>query len=262
MALHREFRGPIADPESTTGRSTGEAPLVLSHGFTQNARCWGRFGDRLTAHRTVTAVDAPGHGHSEHDQADLSEAARLLGQTGGPAVHIGYSMGGRVALHLALAQPELVRGLVLIGATAGIDDPEGRAERRRADAVLADRLLDGGLARFLDRWLAGPLFADLTDEQAGLSARLTNRPDGLAASLRHCGTGTQEPLWGRLAELTMPVLIVVGDRDTKFTEIGHRLVAAMTGTAATLCLLPAGHAVHLEQPDLAADAVLDAITGW
>lgn len=262
MALHRELRGPTATVEAGSGRPPQPEPLILSHGFTQNVSCWGRFADRLAERRPLIMVDAPGHGGSEHDRADLHEAARLLGETGGPGVHIGYSMGGRVALHLALAHPELVRGLVLIGATAGIDDAEGRAERRRADAVLADRLLDGGLGPFLDRWLAGPLFADLTREQAGLEARLTNRAEGLAASLRHCGTGTQEPLWDRLAELTMPVLIVVGARDNKFTEIGQRLVAAMTGTSATLCSLPAGHAVHLEQPDLTADMVLDTISDW
>ncbi len=266
MALHRELTGHAVQGGAAANverhRRQGPAPLILSHGFTQNARCWGRFGERLAEHRTVIAVDAPGHGRSEHDKADLDEAARLLGEAGGPGIHIGYSMGGRVALHLALARPELVRGLVLIGATAGIDEAEGRADRRRADAALADRLMDEGLGQFLDRWLAGPLFADLTDEQAGLDARLTNRAEGLAASLRNCGTGTQEPLWSRLAELTMPVMIVVGDRDPKFTAIGQRLLAALTGSAATLCSLPAGHAVHLEQPDVTAEAIIDTINRW
>lgn len=237
---------------------TGER-LVLLHGFTQNARCWGRFGDELTADPPdgleVLAVDLPGHGRSGHDDADLPCAAALVADAAGAGVYLGYSLGGRVALHAALARPDLVRGLVLIGATAGIDDPDERAARRRADAALADRLLADGLPTFLDRWLAGPLFADLDPADACRAERLSNRPAGLAASLRNCGTGTQEPLWDRLEALTMPLLIVVGERDEKFSALGRRLVGAATGTTAALVSIPGTHAVHLEQPAATAAAV-------
>ena len=268
------------DPELHTeiiGRTDGSAKrLVLAHGFTQNGRCWGRFGELLAADNEVVLVDAPGHGRSGHDRVNLWQAADLLLAAGStatdpnldatpspdPAIFIGYSMGGRTALHAALTSPESVRGLVLIGATAGLDDATDRADRRAADEALAERLLRDGLPAFLDRWLASPLFAGLNAEQAAAEERLTNRPDGLAASLRSCGTGTQDPLWSRLPELTMPVLIVVGEQDEKFGAIGRRMVAAMSATGAQLVEIPGTHAVHLERPEETATTVLRAIADW
>ena len=229
--------------------------LVLAHGFTQNARCWGHIADDLGADHEIVAADLPGHGASppEHDEADLWQAGSLLAAAGGRGVYVGYSMGGRVALHTALQHPEVVAALVLIGATAGIDSPDERADRRAADAALAHTLLADGLDSFLDRWLANPLFAGLTRAAQCRAARLTNRPDGLAASLRSCGTGGQEPLWDRLAEITVPVLVIAGDDDTKFTTLGQRLVSLLPD--AQLRTAPATHAVHLECPTTTAGHV-------
>ena len=231
--------------------------MILAHGFTQNARCWGPFADNLAADHQVVAVDLPGHGKTapEHDEADLVAAGRLLVETGGDGIYVGYSMGGRIALHGALARPESVRGLVLIGATAGIDEATARRSRREADDALAVRLTDEGLPRFLDGWLANPLFAGLSASSACVEQRLENRVDGLCASLRNCGAGNQEPLWAELSRLSMPVLILVGDNDAKFTELGRRLVAELP--QASMRSLPGTHAVHLEQPIGAAAAVRD-----
>jgi 2-succinyl-6-hydroxy-2,4-cyclohexadiene-1-carboxylate synthase len=229
--------------------------MVLAHGFTQNSRCWGPFGHDLAADHPVAMVDLPGHGATpaRHDAADLHEAGRLLVEAGGEAVYVGYSMGGRVALHAALAYPAAVQALVLTGATAGIDEPEARRARREADEALADRLIEAGLPTFIDRWLAGPLFASLPPGAACRAERLTNRPEGLAASLRHRGTGTQEPLWDRLARLDIPVLVLAGSQDAKFCAIGRRLIELLPRSS--MLGLPAGHAVHLERPASAADAV-------
>ncbi len=229
--------------------------LVLAHGFTQNTRCWGPFGHDLAADHQVVAVDLPGHGRSgpEHDEADVVASGRLLAAAGGEGVYIGYSMGGRMALHAALAGPELVQGLVLIGATAGIDGPAAREARRQADEVLAGHLIELGLPAFLDRWLANPLFAGLPPSATAREQRLANRPEGLSASLRRAGTGTQHPVWDRLESLEMPVLVLVGDHDAKFAELGQRLVDRLPN--ASLRSLPATHAVHLEQPTAAAVAV-------
>jgi 2-succinyl-6-hydroxy-2,4-cyclohexadiene-1-carboxylate synthase len=231
------------------------ARLVLAHGFTQNSRCWGPFGHDLAVDHEVVAVDLPGHGltPAEHDDADLAEAGRLLGDVGGEAVYVGYSMGGRVALHTALAEPDRVRALVLIGATAGIEDAGARLARRQADEALAGRLVAAGLPAFLDRWLEGPLFADLPEAAACRAQRLTNRPEGLAASLRNCGTGTQEPLWDQLATLDMPVVVLTGRRDAKFCAVGRRLVEHIPRSS--MLGLSANHAVHLEQPSTSATFV-------
>jgi 2-succinyl-6-hydroxy-2,4-cyclohexadiene-1-carboxylate synthase len=223
--------------------------LVLVHGFTQTARSWAPLVDRLAAHHEVRALDAPGHGGAAAESADLWEGAHRLVGAGGPATYVGYSMGARFCLHAALAHPGTVHGLVLVSGTAGLDHEEERAARRAADAALAARLLDEGVERFLDGWLAQPLFAGLTPEAAGRADRLTNTAAGLAACLQLAGTGAQEPLWDRLGELAMPVLVVAGAEDLKFTELADRLASGIGGNAELAVIEGAGHTVHLERPD-------------
>lgn len=243
MALHVE-------------RSGSGPRLVLVHGFTQNGRCWGPFAERFDGFE-VLRIDAPGHGRSAHADADLPDAGRLVGDAGGPADYLGYSMGGRMCLHLALDRPDLVERLVLIGATAGLDTVEERSERIAADERLARRLDAEPLDTFLDDWLRLPLFAGIPDERNFRAERLTNDARSLAASLRNAGTGTQEPLWGRLGTLAMPVLLVAGERDTKFTALARRMANAIGTNATVASVTEAGHAVHLERPDATADVVLD-----
>ena len=180
----------------------GSGPrIVLVHGFAQTQACWGEVGDALASDHEVVRVDAPGHGGSADVRADLAGTADLLAEAGGPATYLGYSMGGRMVLHLALAHPEVVRGMVLVGATAGIDDPIEREARQVADDALAVAIEVDGMDAFLDRWLALPLFAGLDEHTAFRAERLANTTDGLASSLRLAGTGQQEPLWDRLGSI-------------------------------------------------------------
>jgi 2-succinyl-6-hydroxy-2,4-cyclohexadiene-1-carboxylate synthase len=235
--------------------------FVLAHGFTQTARSWATFELLLRARLgdvETVAVDLPGHGDAPPPaDADLWASAERLVDVGGIGTYVGYSMGGRVALHAALAFPEAVRRLVLVGATAGIDDPDERWARREADERLADHIQSVGMSSFIDEWLANPLFAGLTDATALRADRLRNTTVGLGASLRATGTGTQEPLWDRLGGIHCPVLVLVGEHDQKFTEIGRRLVDALPD--AELAVVPdAGHSVHLEQPE----ATVAALTTW
>jgi 2-succinyl-6-hydroxy-2,4-cyclohexadiene-1-carboxylate synthase len=146
---------------------------------------------------------------------------------------------------------------VLVSGTAGIDDADGRAARRASDEALADRVERIGVEAFLDEWLSLPLFAGLDATTDGRAARLENTAAGLASSLRLAGTGTQVPLWDRLGSLTMPVLVVAGERDEKFVALAHRLAGAIPG--ADLAIVGgAGHTVHLEQPD----AFLRVVLPW
>lgn len=239
-------------------RGTGSR-VVLVHGFTQNRRCWGAFADRLAEHHQVVLVDAPGHGASHHDDADLGEAGRLLLEVGGEAAYVGYSMGGRMVLHAALEQPGLVTSMVLIGATPGIVDAEQRADRRAADTERADALERDGVSTFLDHWLDLPLFTGITESQQFRSERESNRSAGLASSLRRCGTGAQEPLWNRLAELAMPVTLIVGERDDKFRVVADRMAGQMQATVGIVHGV--GHAAHLEDPDATAALVSSALEG-
>jgi 2-succinyl-6-hydroxy-2,4-cyclohexadiene-1-carboxylate synthase len=228
---------------------SGRGPrLVLVHGFTQNRNCWGPLLDDLLADHEVCRVDAPGHGRSCQIHAGLRTGARLIADQGGEATYLGYSMGGRFVLHLALSLPGLVRGLVLIGATGGIDDPAARAARAAQDEAMAERLEQQGVERFVDAWLAQPLFAGLGPDAQFRAERAENVVEGLAGSLRLAGTGAQDPLWERLHGLAMPVLVMAGDADGKFSAEAARLGEAI-GDNATVALVPgAGHAAHLENP--------------
>lgn len=244
--LHADVHGDPANPR-----------VVLVHGFTQTRRSWAPFVPTLVAAgHHVVAVDAPAHGRSAGHRTDLEEGARLLGEVGGDAAYVGYSMGGRLALHLAVQRPELVERLVLVGATAGLDAEEERAARRATDEALAADLERDGLDAFLARWLANPLFATLPAESAGIEDRRENTVEGLAASLRLTGTGTQRPLWEDLARLTMPVRFVVGEHDEKFTALAGRMQAAWGGDAEVAVIAGAGHACHLERPDAFLDVVV------
>ncbi len=222
--------------------------LVLVHGFTQTGRSWGPAGADLAADHEVVRVDAPGHGGSAALATDMVEGARLLGEAGGNATYIGYSMGARLCLHLALARPDRVGALVLISGTAGIEDPDARRARQLDDEWLASKVERVGVAEFVRNWLTQPLFAGLSEDNAGVQARMENTEAGLATSLRRAGTGAQEPLWARLAELDMPVLAVTGAHDEVFTRRAGAMVD-LIGTNASVAVVPgAGHAVHLEAP--------------
>ena len=228
----------------------GQGPrIVLVHGFSQTRDCWGPLATDLARDHEVVRIDAPGHGRSSEFHAGLRTGARLIADQGGRATYLGYSMGARFALHVAVANPELVERLVLIGGTGGIDDPDARAERKRNDEAMAARLEREGLDRFLDAWLAQPLFAGLTEEMQFLDARRENTVDGLAESLRQAGTGSQDPLWSRLQVLDMPVLVVAGADDAKFAGEGARLQECIGANATLELIADAGHAAHLEQPD-------------
>jgi 2-succinyl-6-hydroxy-2,4-cyclohexadiene-1-carboxylate synthase len=241
-----------------SGTTADTTPITLLHGFTQTAECWGSFADHLATSHPILAIDLPGHGGSAELRGDLTQSAATVASAITPSIVIGYSLGGRIALHLALAFPELVERLVLIGATGGIDNEDEREQRRNSDDALADRLEDIGIDAFLDDWLAQPLFASLTSEQSMREQRSLNSVAGLASSLRLCGTGAQAPLWDRLNELTMPVLVLAGSNDEKFTQLGHRLVASIGSNASFKAIAGSGHSTHLEDPS----ATSAAVTEW
>lgn len=227
----------------------GDGPsLVLVHGFTQTRNCWGPIAEDLETDHEVIRVDAPGHGRSADVMAGLRGGGRMIADQGGVSTYVGYSMGGRYLIHLALRNPELVKGLVLIGATAGIDDPAERAQRAKDDRATATRLKEMGLLDFIQWWVARPMFAGIPPEHQFLMERMENTVDGLENSLLQAGTGSQDPSWSKLHRLEMPVLVVAGEKDTKYADLADRL-ASSVGENATVALVPgAGHAAHLEAP--------------
>ena len=242
-------------------RPDDRSAVALVHGFTQNSHCWAPFDRMLTTWAPVTAVDLPGHGRSGPATAGLWETGRAVVTAAPASAHVGYSLGGRVLLHGALGSPEDVSRLVLIGAHPGIEDEDTRRARRAEDEQRAARLEQAGLVDFLDEWLALPLFAGLDDERGHRRERLANDARALADALRMLGTGTQDPLWDRLGELVMPVLVLAGERDGRYREIGVRTAAAI-GPSATFAEVPGvGHAAHLEDPEGTGGIIVDWLTG-
>ncbi len=260
---------PVPTPPTSSlhHQLRGHGPrLVLVHGFTQTGRLWGGLDDDLASDHTVVQVDLPGHAGSTQVAATLVDGALGLAGVGGKATYVGYSMGARFCLHVALARPDQVDALVLISGTAGIEDPIARQERRSADLALADRL-DPGTGSgtppvpvdvFLSQWMDQPIFSDLGPQAQALEERLRNTGPGLASSLRLAGTGIQRPLWGLVGRLDMPVLVITGSRDDKFTTLGAQMVAAIGANARHVVVPEAGHAPHLRHPA----AVAEAIRTW
>ncbi len=237
LGLQRDGSGPI---------------LVWLHGFTQTKATGHTFRSILAGAYELLTIDLPGHGENASVSASLEETADLLADVlpDEPFILAGYSLGGRVALHVALRHPERLSRLVLLSATAGIADDEERRARRAQDEMLAARIESIGTDAFLDEWLAQPLFATLAPDPLERRARSASAA-GLATSLRRSGTGTQAWLGPALGAVEVPVTVVAGARDAKFVLEAERL-GEFIGSA-TVDLVPdAGHAAHLERPETCA----------
>jgi 2-succinyl-6-hydroxy-2,4-cyclohexadiene-1-carboxylate synthase len=220
--------------------------LVLVPGFTQTASSWDPVRDNLRNDLDVMALDVP-------TGLGFVETAAAIGELGGPAIYAGYSMGGRLCLRLALDRPDLVRGLVLISGSPGIDDAAERAARRDADERLARDIERDGVDAFLEAWLRQPLFASLPAGAAGLDARRAgNTVATLTHALRSLGQGVQESLWKRLGDLEASFLPVAGTLDEKYVDIAFEMARAIGRDVHPVLIGGAGHAVHLEQPEAVA----------
>jgi 2-succinyl-6-hydroxy-2,4-cyclohexadiene-1-carboxylate synthase len=234
--------------------------VVLLHGFSGTRRAWDGVIAALDRERyRPLAPDLPGHGENADAERPITFAgcvSAVLAAAPARFALCGYSMGGRIALHVALAAPERVSYLVLVSSTAGIEDPAVRAARRESDRALARRLEQIPFEEFIESWRTQPLFVEDPPEVGALARedQRRNRPDALAAVMRGIGTGEMEPLWDRLGELAMPVAVVVGERDGKFVELGRRMVGLLGD--AQLVVVPGGHGLPLERPQALA-SVLD-----
>ena len=244
MTLHAEVTG-------------SGPPLVLLHGFTGSIASWEPALALLAARHRVVAIDLPGHGGSPVPDGGLPRVAhQLVGTLDRLGIEraswLGYSLGGRAALHVALAHPDRVDRLVLESTSPGLADAAARTTRASDDDLLALRLERDGLEPFVDAWMAQPLFAtqrrlapDLLARERAL--RLGNDPVCLAAALRVMGTGRQASLWDRLSSLRLPILVVAGEDDHQYRAIAAAMTAGLPD--ARVAVIPdAGHAVHLENP--------------
>jgi 2-succinyl-6-hydroxy-2,4-cyclohexadiene-1-carboxylate synthase len=244
----------------------GKPVLTLIHGFAGSQRTWDLVRPLLEPHFQLILLDLPGHGgvipQLEVDLARLSESiATLLSRAvRGPRCLCGYSMGGRIALHVALRFPEAVSRLALIGTSPGIQDDGEREQRRNTDRELAGNIRHQGIEWFEQYWSNLPLFAtqkDLTlDKQVWLKReRLANDPEGLALALELWGTGQQEWILPRLEELRCPTLLLAGAKDEKFCVLAEQM-DELIPTSQYLAIPEAGHAPHIEQPSSVAQELI------
>ena len=216
--------------------------VVLVPGFTQTASSWAPTEAMVRTACDVRAVDVP-------EPAGFAATAHAIGADGGPAIYVGYSMGGRLCLRLALDRPDIVQGLMLVSTSPGIADPSERAARVEADELLADSVERDGVGAFLETWLAQPMFATVPTEAPGLADRRRLTAEFLAACLRRLGAGAMEPMWGEVPHLRMPVLLVTGSQDAKYTAIARRMLERMHAQVGHV-QLDGGHALPLEQPEV------------
>ena len=226
--------------------------IVLLHGFAGTGRSWDAVIERLPESYTALAPDLRGHGDARASAPVSFEAVVSDVLAAAPArfALVGYSMGGRVALHVALAAPERVTRLVLVSTSAGIEDPHERETRRIADEELAARLdRAGDLDDFADDWLTQPLFADdpPAAQQRAREEIARNSPSALAAALRGLSVGVMRPLWAELSQLKMPALVLSGERDARYCTFAERLAATMPQARAQQ-IADAGHALPREAP--------------
>jgi len=163
---------------------------------------------------------------------------------------LGYSMGGRAALSLAVDHPEWLRRLVLVGARPGLEG-KSKLDRIALDEARAVQLEEEGIEAFMDAWEALPVIRSQERIPSSLREEMQHQRRshsalGLAASLREMGTGTMDAVWGELGSLSIPVLILTGAEDLKFRAIAERMEERISN-GRHVSIEEAGHCAHLEQ---------------
>jgi 2-succinyl-6-hydroxy-2,4-cyclohexadiene-1-carboxylate synthase len=251
-------------------RQGSGSPIVLLHGFTGNLETWAPRLPVITERYETIAIDQLGHGCTDapadpdryRAERAVADLIRLLDRLEIPeAIWLGYSMGARLALQVAVNHPARVSALILESGSPGIAEPEERVARTRTDAKLADRIEREGIVAFVDFWERLPMFsshdrlpADVRERQR--AQRLQNDPIGLANSLRGFGQGIQPAVNDRLKELTMPVCLIAGEEDTKYVRLAKEIAAAIPCAGLNI-VSGVGHTPHLERPETFDHIVLD-----
>ncbi len=232
---------------------------TLLHGFTQSGRSWREVISTMPQGWRWVVPDLRGHGGTQTSpgaafsmDACAADLEMLWDELGIEHTHlVGYSMGGRLALHVAARRQRRLTSILTIGAHAGLDG-DAREGRRRDDEALAQRIEREGIEAFVEYWSALPMFAGLEKRGPTFVAevraeRLRNSVSGLAASLRGMGAGVMDPVWRDLAQVGVPGTFVAGRLDDRYVAFASRLASAVP--KGRLEIVPgAGHAVHLERP--------------
>lgn len=233
-------------------------PVLLLHGFTGSHKTWKSLQTSLLNNFQIITIDLPGHGqttaHVENMKQCCDDLAIILDHLQVSEVHvIGYSMGGRTALSLAMYYPELVASIILESSSPGLKQEVERDKRMVHDEQMAQYIEQHGMNSFVDFWEKIPLFESQRElpgdvQQTIRHERLRQSTAGLAQSLRSMGTGKQPSWWSKLVVLHIPVLLVAGAKDHKFVKINEQMHQELP-SARIVIMKNTGHAVHVEQPE-------------
>lgn len=234
--------------------------LVLLHGFMGSGEVFTHLVPDLKKFANPVTIDLLGHGSTEGDP--LPERYNLYEQTEDlftilhnfhpdPVFLHGYSMGGRLALHYALAFPNTIRGLILESTTWGIDDAGERAERQKLDEQRA-RAIEADYKRFLNFWTRLPLFDNGIDVPASRQNRYekiqqSQMPSSMSNSLIGFGTGVMPSAKSGLDKLDIPVLILAGEADDRYCSLAKEMDQMIPDSRASI-IERAGHRIHMENP--------------
>ncbi len=242
--------------------------VLFLHGFLGSSDDWRDVTNAVGDRGFCITPDLPGHGGLQGlapESYTIEGSARAVIHTLDDLeverpVIVGYSMGGRLALYLALRYPERCAGLFLESASPGLESMEERAARRAADEDKAHRLESGNFEEFLSDWYRQPIFESLAGDERLLgrtiAARRRNDPGELARSLRGMGTGSQLSLWGELEDLSVPALAVAGELDHQYTRVSSRMAEISPRMKSTV-VPGAGHTVHAETPEVFISLLVD-----
>jgi 2-succinyl-6-hydroxy-2,4-cyclohexadiene-1-carboxylate synthase len=253
--FHYVQAGNVTDP-----------PVLFLHGFLGSSHDWSDIITDIAQQHWSIAVDLPGHGKtvvngSENNYRIENCADGLIHLLGTLGIQrcsvIGYSMGGRLALYLAVKFPDRFTRVVLESASPGLKTQKERKERREQDGRLAERLEKDSWEDFLKQWYDQPLFTTLKRDKKRFAVLLASRMDnekrapdwksGLATSLRMMGVGTQPSLWDELHKIEARLCLIVGEKDGKFKRIAAEMVSRCPGTSIGI-IENAGHNTHWENP--------------
>ncbi|MFB1051427.1 2-succinyl-6-hydroxy-2,4-cyclohexadiene-1-carboxylate synthase [Paraliobacillus sp. JSM ZJ581] len=234
-------------------------PIVFLHGFTSTNKTWERTITTIAKNHWCISLDLPGHGKTEIDrplkmETFCDDLVSIVDQLQIDSVHlVGYSMGGRAALSFTMLHPNRVQSLTIESASPGLNTIDEQLARQTKDEALAERIETEGIPAFVAYWEQLPLFSTqkklLATEQSRIkNERLSQSLSGLAASLRGMGTGVQPSWWDKLATITKPMLLIVGELDEKFVMIADEM-KQQCKNAELVIVSDAGHAVHVEQKE-------------
>lgn len=268
MPDYNEFLSKHEDMISYSCLGSSEnPPVVLIHGFLGDKSDWQEILSKLPDSFFYIAIDLPGHGESAAPIPTLTQLAQSLNNllkqlTNQPCILIGYSMGGRVALHFAERHPDSIKAIGLLSASLGIQDEHEKSTRYASDLALANEIEKRSMKKFIETWYRLPLFGNLRHHDhfpAFLEKRLSNSPQAVAQALRQFSVANHG-YFGHLIK-TFPSLYIAGELDEKYVQVCHD-IQQLNPHAGCHVVPDCGHAVHIETPNTVGKLMRDFLTSF